>query len=214
MLSAGQPRTRGPLHPRDLQQRPLPHHRGGAGRHHGRLVKSLGDGMLLEFDCARTALQAAFKIQEMCRQAAEAVAPDQQIWLRMGIQTGQVMVDENDVYGRDVNLAARLTTLAGPGEIIVSARTRERVERAMADLGFVRNEFARQLRAGRSSTLAYVMLDATNPFFTDVAQGIEEAAERADDVGGILQLLRSLAAKRTMTAKNRRGEIWCSAHPT
>jgi LacI family transcriptional regulator len=62
----------------------------------------------------------------------------------------------------------------------VSARTRERVERAMADLGFVRNEFARQLRAGRSSTLAYVMLDATNPFFTDVAQGIEEAAERAD----------------------------------
>ena len=62
----------------------------------------------------------------------------------------------------------------------VSARTRERVERAMAELGFVRNESARQLRAGRSSTLAYVMLDATNPFFTDVAQGIEDAAEQAD----------------------------------
>lgn len=62
----------------------------------------------------------------------------------------------------------------------VSERTRERVERAMLDLGFVRNESARQLRAGRSSTIAYVMLDATNPFFTDVAQGMEEAAERAD----------------------------------
>jgi LacI family transcriptional regulator len=62
----------------------------------------------------------------------------------------------------------------------VSARTRERVEQAMAELGFVRNESARLLRAGRSSTLAYVMLDATNPFFTDVAQGIERAAERAD----------------------------------
>jgi LacI family transcriptional regulator, galactose operon repressor len=62
----------------------------------------------------------------------------------------------------------------------VSARTRERVERAMADLGFVRNESARQLRAGHSSTVAYVMLDATNPFFTDVAQGIEDAAERSD----------------------------------
>ena len=62
----------------------------------------------------------------------------------------------------------------------VSARTRERVEHAMAELGFVRNESARQLRAGRSSTLAYVMLDATNPFFTDVAQGIEDAAEQAD----------------------------------
>jgi LacI family transcriptional regulator, galactose operon repressor len=62
----------------------------------------------------------------------------------------------------------------------VSARTRERVEQAMAELGFVRNESARLLRAGRSSTLAYVMLDATNPFFTDVAQGIERAAEQAD----------------------------------
>ncbi len=63
---------------------------------------------------------------------------------------------------------------------VVSTATRERVERAMADLGFVRNEFARQLRMGTSRTLAYVMLDATNPFFTDVAQGIELAAEGAD----------------------------------
>ena len=62
----------------------------------------------------------------------------------------------------------------------VSAATRERVERAMADLDFVRNEGARQLRAGTSRTLAYVMLDATNPFFTDVAKGIELAAEEAD----------------------------------
>jgi LacI family transcriptional regulator, galactose operon repressor len=62
----------------------------------------------------------------------------------------------------------------------VSAGTRERVERAMASLGFVRNESARQLRAGSSRTLAYVMLDASNPFFTDVAQGIELAAESAD----------------------------------
>jgi LacI family transcriptional regulator len=62
----------------------------------------------------------------------------------------------------------------------VSAPTRERVERAMGELGFVRNESARLLRAGRSRTLAYVMLDATNPFFTDVAQGMESAAEQAD----------------------------------
>lgn len=62
----------------------------------------------------------------------------------------------------------------------VSTRTRERVEQAMAELGFVRNESARQLRAGQSKTIAYVMLDAGNPFFTDVAQGIEDAAERSD----------------------------------
>ncbi|HYH34645.1 MAG TPA: LacI family DNA-binding transcriptional regulator [Nocardioides sp.] len=62
----------------------------------------------------------------------------------------------------------------------VSEATRERVQAAMLELGFVRNESARQLRAGRSSVLAYVMLDATNPFFTDVAQGIERAAESAE----------------------------------
>src|SRR5512144_818721 len=62
----------------------------------------------------------------------------------------------------------------------VKAATRERVEQAMAELGFVRNESARQLRAGHSRTLAYVMLDATNPFFTDVARGIEEAADDLD----------------------------------
>ncbi|WP_210503356.1 LacI family DNA-binding transcriptional regulator [Nocardioides xinjiangensis] len=62
----------------------------------------------------------------------------------------------------------------------VSAGTRERVERAMTELGFVLNETARQLRMGRSNTFAYVMLDATNPFFTDVARGIELAAEKAD----------------------------------
>jgi LacI family transcriptional regulator len=62
----------------------------------------------------------------------------------------------------------------------VSAATRERVEKAMRELGFVRNESARALRAGQSRVLAYVMLDAGNPFFTDVAMGIELAAEEAD----------------------------------
>ena len=61
----------------------------------------------------------------------------------------------------------------------VSPETRGRVEQAMRDLGFVRNESARQLRAGRSRTLAYVVLDVRNPFFTDVAEGAERAAEES-----------------------------------
>lgn len=77
-----------------------------------------------------------------------------------------------------VSLGTVSNVLNSPGR--VSPATRSRVERAMADLGFVRNESARQLRAGTSRTLAYVMLDATNPFFTDVASGIEETAEAAD----------------------------------
>jgi len=62
----------------------------------------------------------------------------------------------------------------------VSASTRARVQQAMRELGFVRNESARQLRAGKSRVLAYVMLDASNPFFTDVAQGIEDVADGTD----------------------------------
>ena len=62
---------------------------------------------------------------------------------------------------------------------IVRDATRSRVQAEMARLGFVRDESARQLRRGRSTTLAYVFLDAGNPFFTDVARGAEAAAERA-----------------------------------
>ena len=59
---------------------------------------------------------------------------------------------------------------------LVRPATRARVEAAIAELGFVRNESARQLRAGSSRVIAYVFLDASNPFFTDVARGAEDAS--------------------------------------
>ncbi|MFI7673716.1 LacI family DNA-binding transcriptional regulator [Actinophytocola sp. NPDC049390] len=59
---------------------------------------------------------------------------------------------------------------------LVSEATRLRVQAAIVELGFVRNETARQLRAGQSRTIAYVVMDAANPFFNDVARGVEEAA--------------------------------------
>lgn len=62
---------------------------------------------------------------------------------------------------------------------LVNPATRDRVLAAIAELGFVRNESARQLKSGRSKTLAYVVLDTGNPFFTDVARGVEEAAAAA-----------------------------------
>ncbi|MGM1057657.1 LacI family DNA-binding transcriptional regulator [Saccharothrix sp. Mg75] len=62
---------------------------------------------------------------------------------------------------------------------MVSDRTRRRVLDAIAELGFVRNESARQLRGGTSRTLAYVVLDTRNPFFTDVAAGAQRVADEA-----------------------------------
>jgi LacI family transcriptional regulator len=62
---------------------------------------------------------------------------------------------------------------------LVAPTTRARVQEAISALGFVRNESARQLRVGRSRTLGMVVLDVSNPFFTDVARGVEDAATEA-----------------------------------
>jgi LacI family transcriptional regulator len=92
-------------------------------------------------------------------------------------------VATNSVGIKDVALRAGVSTatvsnvLNNP--LVVTPATREKVERAIDELGYVRNESARQLRAGSSRTLAYVVLDAANPFFTDVARGAQEVAEAA-----------------------------------
>jgi LacI family transcriptional regulator len=62
---------------------------------------------------------------------------------------------------------------------IVAQATRERVNSAIKELGFVRNESARQLRVGRSRTIGLVVLDVANPFFTDLARGVEDEANKA-----------------------------------
>lgn len=62
---------------------------------------------------------------------------------------------------------------------LVAPATRERVLRAVADLGYVRNEAARQLRSGHSRTIGLLVLDVGNPFFTDLAAGVEDAASKA-----------------------------------
>lgn len=63
---------------------------------------------------------------------------------------------------------------------VVAARTRQRVLEAINELGYVRNDSARQLRAGRSRTIAMVVLDVANPFFTDVVRGAEQVADEND----------------------------------
>jgi adenylate cyclase len=93
----------------------------------GRFIKSLGDGMLLDFDDVRSAVSAAFAIQDASHRSNLARLPERRILLRMGIEVGEVIVDRNDVYGRGVNRAARLFTLAGPGEIVVSATVRDQI---------------------------------------------------------------------------------------
>jgi class 3 adenylate cyclase/tetratricopeptide (TPR) repeat protein len=93
----------------------------------GNLVKSLGDGLLLEFEDARTAVLAAFTIQQASARDNHGMPPDRLMLLRIGIEESDIIINEGDVFGHGVNLAARLASLAGPGETVVSAAVREQI---------------------------------------------------------------------------------------
>jgi class 3 adenylate cyclase/TolB-like protein len=95
--------------------------------HRGRLVKSLGDGLLMDFPVSPPSVKAAFAVQRAAAKANAGLAPNKHIMLRMGVHCGRLIADDHDVYGTGVNLAARLTGLAGPGEIIVSADVRDQL---------------------------------------------------------------------------------------
>lgn len=91
----------------------------------GRIVKSTGDGMLVEFGSAVDAVEAALLMQARIERGNVGVAQDLQMHLRMGINFADVMADEIDLYGDGVNLAARLMALGGAQEIIVSTAVRD-----------------------------------------------------------------------------------------
>jgi TolB-like protein/class 3 adenylate cyclase len=93
----------------------------------GRMVKPLGDGMLVEFESAIDAVECAIAMQARIEQSEAAVQPGRRIRLRMGIHLADVIVDDIDLYGDGVNLAARLRDLGGPQEIVISAAVRDQL---------------------------------------------------------------------------------------
>jgi adenylate cyclase len=86
----------------------------------GRLVKSLGDGMLVEFDQPTDGVRAALALHQYFAPLNQTLPPAQQLHLRAGLNATNLYVDENDVYGHGVNLAARVADLASPGETLVT----------------------------------------------------------------------------------------------
>jgi adenylate cyclase len=93
--------------------------------HRGRLVKSLGDGLLAEFDEASDAVQTAMALHSHFIPINKPLHADEQMHLRAGINASQLYVGEHDVYGHGVNLAARVASLAEPGDIVVTASVRD-----------------------------------------------------------------------------------------
>jgi adenylate cyclase len=96
--------------------------------HHGRIVKNTGDGFLAEFASVVDAVRCAVEIQRGMADRNRETPEDERISFRMGINLGDVIVEDNDIYGDGVNIAARLEALAEPGGICISRVVREQIQ--------------------------------------------------------------------------------------
>ncbi len=125
--------------------------------HHGRLVKLMGDGALVEFASVVDAVACAVAIQDGMAARSEDLPEDRRITFRIGVHLGDVMVEDDDLYGDGVNVAARLEGRAAPGGICISQQALDQVETklelAYEDLGEQRlKNIARPVRAFRVLT--------------------------------------------------------------
>ena len=125
--------------------------------HNGRLVKTTGDGLLVEFSSVVDALQCATEVQAGMVERNASAPADKRIEFRIGINMGDIVVEDGDIFGDGVNVAARLEALAEPGGICVSARVQEdaagKLDLAFEDLGEqALKNIARPVRAYRIAT--------------------------------------------------------------
>ena len=100
--------------------------------HHGRIVKTTGDGMLVEFASAVDAVRCAVDVQRGMAERNADVPPERRIEFRIGINVGDIIIDGDDIYGDGVNIAARLEAMAEPGGICVSLAVRDLVRDKLA----------------------------------------------------------------------------------
>ena len=100
-------------------------------RHHGRVFKLIGDGVLVEFGSAVDAVRCAVELQAGMAAANDELPSDRRLLLRIGVNIGDVIVEGGDRYGDAVNIAARLESLAEPGGICVSNAVYEQVRRKL-----------------------------------------------------------------------------------
>jgi TolB-like protein/Tfp pilus assembly protein PilF len=108
-------------------------------RHGGRIVKTTGDGLLLEFPSVVNAVRCAVEVQTAMADRTVSTAEDRRIAFRVGINIGDIIVEGDDIFGDGVNVAARLQEIAAPGGICVSSRVhedvRDRLDTAFDDGG-------------------------------------------------------------------------------
>src|SRR5215831_12677928 len=102
----------------------------------GRIIKTTGDGLLVEFQSVADAVQCAVEIQHRMMRRNADVAPARWMQFRIGINLGDVIVEEGDIFGNGVNVAARLEQAAEPGGIYVSRAVREQIGNQLNNIDF------------------------------------------------------------------------------
>ena len=123
-------------------------------KHRGRIVKTTGDGMLVEFASAVDAARCGVEVQRAMAAQNTDVPQDVRIEFRIGIHVGDIIIDDNDIFGDGVNIAARLEGIAEPGGVCISDDTqrqvRGKVDFAFEDLGLqILKNIADPMRAWR-----------------------------------------------------------------
>ena len=103
--------------------------------HRGRIVKTTGDGMLIEFASAVDAVRGAVEVQRVMAEQNTSVPQDERIELRIGVHVGDIIFDDNDIFGDGVNIAARLEGIAEAGGVCISDDTHRQI-RGKVDIVF------------------------------------------------------------------------------
>jgi adenylate cyclase len=148
-------------------------------KHKGRIVKTTGDGLLVEFGSVVDAARCAAEVQQEMAARNTSVPPENRIEFRIGINVGDIIIDGDDIFGDGVNIAARLEGLAEPGGICVSARVQEdatgKIDIIFEDIGeqSLKN-IARPIRVYRVLTRGSGLLAAR----TALAESKERAVDR------------------------------------
>jgi adenylate cyclase len=136
--------------------------------HHGRIVKTTGDGMLVEFSSVVDAVRCAVEVQRGMVERNADIAEDKQIKFRMGVNLGDVIAEDGDIYGDGVNVAARLEALAESGGICISGTVwdhiRDKLPYRFKDMGeqSVKN-IARPVRVHAMDAGAIASLPSVSP---------------------------------------------------